>query len=674
MKHPASVFKRWAGKGYATYNSLKRVIKIGFLVVVYLKFANPGVVLAGARDDQPERLVSLDEIEVTGEALPESYSDVARVVVSISKKEIERAALTSISELIEYASNIDIRQRASGGMQADISIRGGSFDQVLILLNGINITDPQTGHHNLNLPLDFSSIERIEVLKGPGSWRFGPGAFSGAINIVTQTARKSFVQAGLNGGSFGQHAENLSAGLIHGNFSHLVSFSHLQSDGYTNNTDYNSNLFFYRGTYSDSAYTTGIQFGLNDKGFGANSFYSPKYPDQYEATRTLFAAVDTRIALDKLIIEPKFYYRRHNDTFFLFRDRPALYGNYHTNETWGTNLLANYIHNSTAATTFGIDSRTETIWSNNLGEVAEQVIKSPANDTILLNRFHSRTQFSVFIGQKLYLSKFTLNGGINFTRHSDQGLKWLIYPGLDLSFRLSEASSLQMSANKTMRMPTYTDLYYQGPVNQGNSQLKPEEATGFELGYQYHHGWLEVSLTGFYSMGRNLIDWIKESQDQKWQTVNYTQLNTMGLEVFIKADFSKIKYHNTPIRQIVLQYSYLDQEKINQVNISNYALNYLKHRIDLSLDHRIAGPVSAHWNLAWQDRNGQYEAYADQQYVGLADFQPFWLWDIKIDWAYKGWTVFGSVQNLLNVTYCDIGNIAQQGRSFRVGVSKRIGL
>ena len=98
-----------------------------------------------------------------------------------------------LQDLLKFASAVDVRQRGNNGVQADISIRGSSFDQVLILLNGIQLNDPQTGHHNLNLPVSYD-IDRIEILEGPSARLYGPNAFAGAINIITGQASSHKLQ------------------------------------------------------------------------------------------------------------------------------------------------------------------------------------------------------------------------------------------------------------------------------------------------------------------------------------------------------------------------------------------------------------------------------------------------------------------------------------------------
>jgi iron complex outermembrane receptor protein len=666
------VFRRWNNKAYAVFNSLKLIVKIGVLMIAYLKFAIPEAMAVGVDSTSILRNIDLEEIEISSEQLPETYSNISRVVVTITQNEIEQSAITSVNELLEYAANIDIRQRGTNGIQADISIRGSSFDQLLILLNGVNITDPQTGHHNLNLPLDLAAIERIEILKGPGSWKFGPGAFGGAINIITKTSENSFIHAGIEGGQYSTFSEKLSAGLKTGNFNQLLSVNNSSSKGYVDNTDYRISDIYYRGTLRGEQTETSFQVGYTDKGFGANSFYTAKYPEQYEATQTLFTSISLKTVVSNIQIEPKVYFRRNNDRFSLFRQNPERSTNYHTTDVWGSNILVSYFHGESGITTVGFDTRTETIWSNSLGELSQNPVKSPVNDTISLTNFHSRTNFSSFIGHKRYFSNLTVNVGVNFTRNSDLNFKWFIYPGIDLSYQLSKASSLFASVNKTMRMPTYTDLYYKGPANEGNPNLLPEEAVGYEFGFQNKSDLLKFSLTGFYSQGKNMIDWVKDDLADKWKTINYTSLNTVGAEVSINADFKKIFPEQTILKTVKVDYTFLDQNKMKTNLISNYSLNYLKHRIDFSLTHSIWKNIQANWHVTYQDRNGQYEKIVEKVSSGLVNFEPFIVCDLKISSSFSGWTLYGSVNNLFNNSYFDIGNVVQPGRWLKIGLTKKI--
>ena len=665
-------FRRWNNRGYSVFCSLKKVVRIGCLLAIYLRFANHDVLAAQTDTTSVVQSYDLESIDVSSDLPAETYSSLSRVVVVVSKKEIEQAAISSINELLEYASNIDIRQRGTNGVQADVSIRGSSFDQVLILLNGVNVTDPQTGHHNLNLPIDFSVIERVEILKGPGSWKFGPGAFGGAINFITISSKNPFLKVDLEAGEHLLNSEKISSNFSIKNSNHLLSVNHSSSSGYVDNTDFENKNFFYNGRVSNSKSEGALQIGYTDKSFGANSFYSAKYLNQYEETQTLLTSLSFKTNVDKLQLEPKVYFRRHNDRFLLFRDKPGLYSNYHTNDVFGTNLYGSYMHSSMSVTTFGVDLRSETIWSNNLGEVVAHAVKSPINDTILLDHFHSRTNFSSFIGHKIYLSKFMVNVGLNVTRNTDMNFQWFIYPGLDLNYQFNEKSSVFASANKTMRMPTFTELYYSSPSNEGNPNLLPEEAMGYEVGYQFNIDGLNCSVAGFYSQGRNMIDWVKENLNDKWKTLNYTRLNTLGVEFSTTADFRKLMPDQLFLNTVKINYTYLNQEKTESEYISNYSLNYLRHRFDFDLNHSIYKNLYANWHVNYSDRKGQYEKIIDKVSQGMTNYEPYFTIDLKISWNYLGWSIYGNVNNILNKEYFDIGNIIQPGRWVKLGVSKTI--
>lgn len=670
--HQQRIFRRWNNQGYAVFASIKSCVKIGTLLGIYLALANPSVAQVTEDEGSVYKSLDLSEIDVTGEELPEAYSTLSRVVVTVSKKEIEQAAVSSVNELLEYVTNIDIRQRGVNGVQADISVRGGTFDQVLILLNGVNITDPQTGHHNLNLPIDLSAIEKIEILKGPGAWRFGPGAFSGAINFITKTSDKNQATVALSGAQFGTYEGKASVGVKTGDISHFVSGNYGTSDGYTKNTDYKYSNLFYQGDLTTEVGSLSLQAGGTNKEFGANSFYTAKYPDQFERTGTYFASINYKLQLNKWNNEASTYYRRNNDNFVLFRDHPSWYSNFHTTDVRGINYVANYIHSENGVTTLGTNVRTESIWSNNLGEDAEESVTSPMADTIQLDKFHSRSNFSAFVGHKHYFNNLMVNVGVNLTRNTDQNLKWFVYPGVDFNYQLDEKNSISGSFNKTMRMPTYTDLYYKGPANIGNPDLEPEFSTGFELGYNYKSKKLIASIRGFYSINENLIDWVKDSVDGIWTTVNYSKVNTSGVELNVKANLDKIWEEQSILNTVTLKYTYLNQTKPETDLISYYSLNYLKHRFDLDLNHNIWQNIKMNWHLAYQDRNGQFEKIVDKASVGLVDYDPFVTLDCKIYWQQNSWKIYMMATNLLNVDYYDFGNVQQPGRWLKVGFSKQI--
>ena len=255
--------------------------------------------------------IDLREIGVNA-ALYQLHSSSGRLLTIIDRKTIEKMPLQSIDDLLETLSGVDIRNRGVGGTQSDISIRGGSFDQVLVLLNGVNITDPQTGHYNLDIPIELSDIARIELLQGSAARIYGPNAFSGAINIVTNGKTIKSAAAQLTAGSYGTFTQNVSGNWGNKKIASFASFSNKNSDGYISNTDYKIlNAFSHTTLNTVSAGKFDLQLAYQQKSYGANAFYSFKYPSQFDHTKTFFGSLSWLLHLKNMEIQTQGYARRH---------------------------------------------------------------------------------------------------------------------------------------------------------------------------------------------------------------------------------------------------------------------------------------------------------------------------------------------------------------------------
>lgn len=411
-------FKRWGGQKYSLFQALRKQVRIGVLAVTYFLVAGINEAVAQTDSLEVNMEYDLDEIEVSAQRAPVTYSQVARIISVIEKDQIDAAPVNSLQDLLEYALSVDIRQRGTHGVQADVSVRGGSFDQTLILLNGINLSDPQTGHHNFNLPVSFKSIKRIEVLEGPAARVYGPNAFAGAINIVTEPSDNDALGIDLSYGEHQLRDINLSANKQLGKLSNYLAFNNKASDGYIENTDFETYNLFYHGRLKTDAGRLDMQAGFSNKAFGANSFYTPAYPNQFEETKTTFASVKFDTG-NKVHFTPALYWRRHQDRFELFRDEPASWykgHNYHMTDVLGTSLNS-WFTNALGKTAFGAEFRSENIWSNVLGEPMEEPIDVPGEDGQQFTNSHSRTTVSFWRAYLLHraINRFRRgNGQLDF--------------------------------------------------------------------------------------------------------------------------------------------------------------------------------------------------------------------------------------------------------------------
>jgi iron complex outermembrane receptor protein len=660
-------FRKWGRKNYSAFQTMHRVIQISVLAVIYF-LSTPALSLATEQDTSEVKMqYDLDEIEVSAQRTPAMYSQVARIISVMESDEIEAAPAQNVQDLLEYIAGVDVRQRGSEGVQADISIRGGTFDQMLILLNGINISDPQTGHHNLNLPVSLQQIERIEILEGPAARVYGPNAFSGAVNIVTKQPGSNSLSAGFSYGSFDYSDVTVSGAVATGKIKHNLSFNRKASDGYIKNTDFKTYTVFYSNRYENQNGIFSLQAGHSQKGFGANSFYTPAYPNQYEATKTFFSSARWE-SKSKYHFTPVVYYRRHQDRFELFRENPASWyttHNYHLTNVYGANLNS-WIQWNWGKTALGIEFRSENILSNVLGEEMDRPEKVPGEEAEF-TKSKTRNTWSAFFEHAVYIENWTFTGGIMSNHISESNLGWTIFPGIEISNNLTENIKFFSSVNTSLRMPTFTDLYYDGPTNVGNPDLKPEKSVTFEGGFKLNRNFIQGHAVVFYREGKNIIDWVKNNSNDVWQPQNLTQINSLGTELLLRFLPQK-KWGNPFPEKVEISYFNNNLHKENQLLISNYVLDNLKHKMVIGINQNIAQKLTFDFKFIFQDREGSYTRFENGDWAKEVAYKPFWLLDGKLAYNSRNLSLFVSASNIFNTQYYDIGNVVQPGRWIKTGI------
>ncbi len=662
-------FKHWTRKSYSVFNSLNKTIHIGVLLFTVSILCQPLIAQDSIQNKETADEIKeeeLDEVVISASKAPVLQSELMRVVQVITRKDIEHSPAQNISDILEFARGLDVRSRGGFGVQSDISIRGGTFDQTLILLNGINITDPQTGHHSLNLPIDIQSIERIEILQGSGARVFGPNAFNGAINIITITPQDAFINADLTGGEYGYFSASLSNGFNIGSTSHYLSVSGKASDGFTDNTDFKNNNVFYRTLIPLTKSSFDLQTGYNNKAFGANSFYSPRFPNQFEETKTIFSSLSWISPLS-INLKPVIYFRRHIDRFELFRNNaPSWYNNHnhHLSTVYGAALT--YMHTGNfGITTLGIDYRFEDIYSNVLGFETDNPKQVRGYD-LFYTKYYSRQGLSFMAEQNLYLGNFSLSGGL-LTYYNSGLNKISFFPGIDLGYKINEKQRMFGSISRTLRLPTFTDMFYTGPTNTSNPNLEPEEAISLEAGINNKFNYFNIEISGFKRWGKNMIDWVMYEGDEKWQSMNHTKIDISGFELFINKPI-QIVANNQP-GNISLSYAFVYADKANSEMISNYVLDYMKHKLDIALTIPVLSKGGISFNISRQHRAGSYMLYENGVSTSIVSFEPFWLSDIKAFYSLKQFKVYTEVSNIFNVEVIDIANVPQPGRWLKIGIS-----
>ncbi len=617
--------------------------------------------------DSITRKIEMHEIEVSAYRTPIIYSKAGRTIEMINRNDISRMPVFSIDQVLDMMQQIDIRQRGPLGIQSDIGIRGGSFDQVLILLNGVNITDPQTGHFNMNLPIDMSCVERIEVLEGPAARVYGPNAFSGAINFITGSKNVSSTSINTSFGSHGLSSVATSHNIHKEKWHSFLSASRNQSNGYVADTDFKNYNLFYQGQLLLTDAKLEIQGGFNSKDYGALTFYSAKYPNQYEENRTSFASIKFTSGKKYQHISQG-YWRRNTDLFDLKRDDPANSNNYHMTDVFGVkqNIVIPW---HLGKTSLGAELRSESVWSTTLGNSLLKPKRVPGHDAYY-TKWYNRNNAALFMEHIYQYEKLTITAGLLLNANSSLDWKFSLFPGADVSYWIDSDVKLFASVNKALRLPTFTDLFYLDPVQQGNSSLRPEKAISYEGGIEYFNELGSIRLSMYHQNASQLIDWGKAAGETMYQSRNLTNMKSTGIQISAKLDITKKWGDGVWLQNINMGYFYNTQNKNAEAGYeSRFVMDYLKHKLVIAITNRLPARLMVNWNIRYQDRNGTYTKTGATE---TSDYKSFWLTDVRLSRKQKFFTLYCEVSNLFDNQFEDIANVPQPGAWVRGGLNIHI--
>jgi len=625
---------------------MKKVIKTLFAIAISHSIVNAQNTIS--RD--------IDEVVVSGTRAEKNINS-ANIQI-ISSEEIKNAPVQTIEDLLEFAINVDIRQRGGQGVQSDISMRGGTFEQVLIMLNGVKLNDPQTGHHTLNLPISMEQVDRIEIITGGSSRIFGNYAYTGAINIITKRGGESSITISSGENSYKSTEINYNKSIR--NFTHNFSVNQKESDGYIEGMDYNIKNYYYQISKKINNIDAIFNTGIINKEFGAFSFYTPKYPDQFERTNTTFTSLILQKKGD-ISINNKIYWRKNNDEFVLFRENPDWYHNFHETNVFGMDFNA-VQQTKNGSNVIGVEIRTDNIISNVLGEDLVNPIQIDSNN--FYKKGASRTSTNLFVEKNIKLEKLSISAGIMAIIDSEFGDEY--FPGIDFGYKVNKDINIFYSYNKSMRTPNYTELYYSSPTNQGNEHLKSEYSTNKELGLKWKAKSHYTSFTVYQRDGEDMIDWTLQNGDSIWRTTNLNQLSTTGYEFNTRLDINKILNTNLPISNVSVNYAKNESDQKSEGFQSAYVLDHLRTNLSISANQIINSKLRVDWRASKQDREGGYTNFETGEEI---EYLPFWLVSTRATYkAFNKGTIFLEINNLLDTEYVDFGNVPQSGRWMRAGV------
>lgn len=680
-KQESVVWTRFTRHGDAIFLSLRREIRIGVLSVATLAAACPDSATAlmamsqrpAPTDEKEELELTLDDAEVVGTLAPLPADKAVRLVQVINRQDIEASSAHSVNDLLKLAAGVDVRQRGGFGIQTDIGVNGGTEDQLTVLLNGINISNPHTGHLTVDLPVSVDDIERIEVIEGGASRVYGSQAFAGAINIVTRTEKKNTLGTHMQGGSYGTFGTNAHLSLQTTHFNSRLSGSYTRSDGGTSNDDFNKGCAYWNGKYQSQHFDATLQAGLSTMNYGANTFYGTGSDSQYEEDRRYLLAAQAEYK-GKVRVPVQVYWNRSLDHYVWKRANPAAYQNFHQTNVYGANANA-YTTWALGKTAIGIEFRRENILSTRLGkeipEAERHKYKVPGHNEHYKYK-DGRSNLSLYFEHDILLEHLTISLGMLANHHTAVSSGMHLYPGIDLSWRPCEQWKLYASFNQSMRTPTYTDIYYNGPGLQGNAQLKPEKSTDWHIGAAYTGTWFTTQMKGFYRRGTDMIDWVKYADATVYTTAN-SNIDNIGAEALFRINFARLLGETALPQRLTLSYCYNYKYRVHTEQQANYAsrMTFLRHKFVASFHHRIVSHLAAQWDFTLKNREGKF----DNAKTGESQsFGTYGTLDLKVQWNVPRYTLYAQATNLTNHKYYDFANVQQPGIWLMAGAKLRLDL
>ena len=677
-------FKHFTRKGYALFSCLGKEVLICTLSIPTLTYAKAdGISTHTEKADSTrtaiEKTVLLDDVEVTASKAPTLPGQTARIVHVLGRDAIAAAPVQSINDLLKYAAGVDVRQRGPIGVQTDVSVRGGNSEQVAILLNGINIGDPQTAYNAFDFPCDIADIDHIEVLEGPAARVYGTSSLVGAVNIVTATPAHSSIAAHADAGSYGYASAGARIALTGRTWKNAVSGSYTRSDGYsrckagTLNADYHGGKAFYQGGYEDHTITAKWHAGISAKDFGANTFYGAKWDDQYEHTLKTYTALSVENKNGRFHLHPSIYWNRNMDRYELFRGAEEKYPfNYHRTDIYSLNLNS-YFDWTLGRTAIGAEIRNEDLVSTVLGERLDQ--PSHVHGTSRDYEYGlNRTNISFILEHNISLGRFTASAGMIAAKNSWNHMNMRVYPGADLSYAISSGLRIYASYNTSLRMPSATELYYSVGGHKADKYLKPEEMSSIEGGLKYVANGIRAKASIYYNHCSNLIDWVRDTgsdENAVWKSVNFTKVNGTGAELSATIDGHAIIPGQRWWKSLNVAYSYINQNKVETEGLqSRYTLEYLRHKLVADLQTTIIPGLDFGLYYRWQERTGYYTDAGGTDHA----YRPYSIIDARLTWTKPQYRCYIEANNLLDKTYVDYGNVPQPGIWVMCGASVNINL
>ena len=565
------------------------------------------------------------DVVVTATVTPAPLGSLGQSVTVFTQEDLKRLGVPSLVDVLRLAPGVDVRARGPRDVQTDFSIRGATFGQTLVLVDGLRLNDSQSGHHNGDIPMAVAGVDRVEVVNGAGSTVHGADAMGGTINIITRRDPHTTGEV-----SFGQHGYAAAQGSFSGRVLPArwsATGWASRSRGFTYDRDFAVGGAALRGVAAPG-WTVDLRH--QRKAFGANGFYGAS-PSKEWTDQTL-ASTGWQQVRGAWTSDVRGTWRNHGDHFRWDIQRPGFAENQHRTNAFEVIAGATRELGEGRRVSFGGGTGGDWVASSNLGD----------------RRYLHQ---SLYTELQLPLSpRATMAAGVRFDSYSTFGESWS--PSLSLATRVAPDVKLRASARHAFRIPTYTELYYHDPANLGSPDLRAERGWSVDGGVDLTtRGWT-LSASPFVHWDRDVIDWVKAAQADLWRTTNVRDVTTTGVE------FSAGKMWPRALLRAHVSLQSVDAPQ--STLFSKYLLEYTKRSVGVSLAVPLPQGVQVALNVDHRGRLGGDKTYQRYALVGL-----------RVSRGLGRSSVFVDASNLFDVAYREITGVAMPGRWVTAGISFR---
>ena len=547
--------------------------------------------------------------------------------IIVDADKIKSIPAASIAELLEYVIGVNIKSHGASDVLANISTFGGTGEQTLILVDGLKISNQQTLHHDLDLPINIDDIKQIEIYRNAAARQYGSGAVSGVVNIITKKGDERNSYLATEYGDYSLLNGNLMVNIPIGKSFHNLSFTSLSSSGYKTNTDFLKNTFYYKYYLQDGKTSTNFSFGYLTRGNGIINHLDNVYQNQYEKNSTKFFNSKIHWDFGRIKLESNTHWFDHRDELASNKEIGG-WDNYSNTET-GVNFNAN----------------SKSKWGNRkTGFTFNRETNS--NTTVKeITRDHYTFTFQEFILSK----KINFDFGFSSNYYDDFG--WFAAPGYQLVYNINNNANIYHKYNRGFRLPSFYEMYADDYIYNGNKGLIGESINAFEYGIQIYGSAIRMTASQFYKNSENVIDWYTTTSGniKTWKAASISDVLTSGHNMQLEL-YPKIIKRLNFVNRFELGYAYLDIEHNGEKDEYKNVSHYLKHQVIFGISYHLPFGISRSWYVRYE----QPITYDNRTIIDTQIHYSIWRIESTLN-----------INNVFNVEYEDVEDITLPGRWIR---------